>query len=566
MSSAQLLGRHSPKDCRGGPRAKVEVESGADDGQKERSPEQRPAPSPGPGPLLEERLPILRADLRRKSGELLQDGAQVLKLTGQVAVLVKRVGKPLCLLLLCVVRRWLGRWARMKLGGQLSRAAQQHDVERGKRDAKERRALLTAGVGDKAQSQRPRASRADRIERAAKASRLLVSLGLRAHRRHLGDRQFLEPQPALLTLGQMHRIVAPLAIALFSLRAQAVETVRIAMEPTSASVDVSADALTVGRDDEEADFTPLDSARARVRAVDDGLEINGKPWEEDAVRFRRSPPDSDGSIRVGAFKVRGDLVVRLRSSGLQLINVLPLEEYLLGVVGAEMPVTFPLEALKAQAVAARTYALKKKLDASDPAVHLGAGVLSQVYRGLSRTDEQIRRAVEATRGEVLTSDLEPIEAYFHASCGGKTESGEAALTRELPYLQPVECPCGKLSTTRWELSVSAQELRNLFGATEPSQMKISARSATGRVRMLSLGRGHVVDAVEFRRKLGYERVKSLWFDLDRQSGDSIRIVGKGFGHGAGLCQRGAKAYAEQGWGYREILLHYYPGVEIQQLY
>ncbi|HEX4803346.1 MAG TPA: stage II sporulation protein SpoIID, partial [Myxococcaceae bacterium] len=57
-----------------------------------------------------------------------------------------------------------------------------------------------------------------------------------------------------------------------------------------------------------------------------------------------------------------------------------------------------------------------------------------------------------------------------------------------------------------------------------------------------------------------------WFDLDRQSGDSIRIVGKGFGHGAGLCQRGAKAYAEQGWGYREILLHYYPGVEIQQLY
>ncbi|HME90434.1 MAG TPA: SpoIID/LytB domain-containing protein, partial [Myxococcaceae bacterium] len=148
------------------------------------------------------------------------------------------------------------------------------------------------------------------------------------------------------------------------------ESVRIAMEPASTSVDVSASALAMGRDDEEADFAPLNSTRAKVRRVDGELEVNGKPWEHDAVRFRRSPPDSEGTIRVGTFKVRGDLVVRLRSSGLQLINVLPLEEYLLGVVGAEMPVTFPLEALKAQAVAARTYALKKKLDAGDPAVHL----------------------------------------------------------------------------------------------------------------------------------------------------------------------------------------------------
>src|SRR5262249_31847004 len=300
---------------------------------------------------------------------------------------------------------------------------------------------------------------ADGLERSAKSPRLLLSLTLKGQR-HLDDRQLLERLDTLLTLGRMHRMLAPLAIALFSPSAQAVESVRIAMEPASTSVDVSASALAMGRDDEEADFAPLNSTRAKVRRVDGELEVNGKPWEHDAVRFRRSPPDSEGTIRVGTFKVRGDLVVRLRSSGLQLINVLPLEEYLLGVVGAEMPVTFPLEAVKAQAVAARTYALKKKLDAGDPAVHLGAGVLHQVYKGLSRTDEQIRQAVEGTRGEVLTSDLEPIEAYFHASCGGKTESGQAALTRELPYLQPVECPCRKLSTTRWELSVSAQELRN----------------------------------------------------------------------------------------------------------
>lgn len=357
-----------------------------------------------------------------------------------------------------------------------------------------------------------------------------------------------------------------LVLALGSLSSEAVETVRIAMEPASGVVDVTAPGLAVGRDDEEADFTPISSGRARVRAAEGRLEINRTGWEHDALRFRRLPEGVEGAIRVGSFKVRGDLVVRLHSGRLQLINVLPLEEYLLGVVGAEMPATFPVEALKAQAVAARTYALKKKLDAADPAVHLGAGVLHQVYRGLSRTDEQVRSAVEGTRGEVLTSNLEPIEAYFHASCGGRTESGEAALSRELPYLQPVECPCGKLASSRWELSVSAQELRSLFGVSDLSDVKITARSATGRVRTLSLGAGRFADAVEFRQKLGYERIKSLWFDLERPAGSSIRILGRGFGHGAGMCQWGAKVYAQQGRNYREILLHYYPGVEIQQLY
>lgn len=357
-----------------------------------------------------------------------------------------------------------------------------------------------------------------------------------------------------------------LAVALASLSCEAVETVRIAMEPAGKAIAVFAAGLAVGADDEEAEFTPLEHGRAKVRVAEDGLELNGAPWEHDAVRFRRLPDASDGAIRVGSLKVRGDVVVRLRSNRLQLINVLPLEEYLLGVVGAEMPPTFPLEALKAQAVAARTYALRKKLDAADPDVHLGAGVLHQVYRGLSHSDEKVREAIEATRGEVLTLELEPIEAYFHASCGGRTESGQAALSRQLNYLQPVECPCGKHGGTRWEISVSAQELRTLFGAANVSEIKITARSPTGRARMLSMGGGRFVDAVEFRRKLGYERIKSLWFELDRPQGGSIRIVGRGFGHGAGMCQWGAKAYAEQGRSYREILLHYYPSVEIQQLY
>jgi stage II sporulation protein D len=162
--------------------------------------------------------------------------------------------------------------------------------------------------------------------------------------------------------------------------------------------------------------------------------------------------------------------------------------------------------------------------------------------------------------------LEPIEAYFHASCGGKTESGQPALGRDLPYLQPVACPCGKLALSRWELSVSAADLRRLFGIPEGASLGIAARSGTGRVRTLSLGSNRFLDAVEFRQKLGYDRVKSLGFELERVDAGGIKLVGRGHGHGAGMCQWGAKAYAAQGRDYREILLHYYPGVEVQQLY
>lgn len=367
-------------------------------------------------------------------------------------------------------------------------------------------------------------------------------------------------------LAPVRRIAPLLGICLIPVHAGAVETLRIAMEDAGATVEVSGKSLSIGQDEEEAEFNPLDSTRARVRVVDGKLEINGTAWEQDAIRLRLGVDDPQQAIRVGGFRIRGDLVIRLRSARLQLINVLPLEEYLVGVVGAEMPPAFPLEALKAQAVAARTYALRKKLDAADASTHLGTGVLHQVYRGLSRHDERVRQAVEATRGEILTFNLEPIEAYFHASCGGRTESGQAALGRDLPYLQPVACPCGKVASNAWELSVSGADLKALFGIAEGSSLGIAARSGTGRVRTLSMGSNRLLDAVELRQKLGYDRLKSLWFGLERGDAGGIKLVGKGHGHGAGMCQWGARAFASQGRGYREILLHYYPGVEVQQLY
>jgi stage II sporulation protein D len=347
-----------------------------------------------------------------------------------------------------------------------------------------------------------------------------------------------------------------------------VETMRIQMGDVAGEVIVSGAGLAFSVDREDAPLTAASGERSVVRAVDGRIEVDGAPWLEPAVRFRGSLPNGgslSSVIRAGGFEVRGEVVIRGEGRALQLINVIALEEYLAAVLGSEMPSSFPEEALKAQAVAARTYALHKKLDAYDQPYHLGSSVLHQVYGGLKSEDARTRAAVEATRGEVLTWELQPIEAYFHASCGGRTEEGLPALSRDLPYLTSVSCPCGSAAASRWQATVSAREVAEALGAARAAELKVEARTRTGRVESLRAG-PRFIDAVTFRRKLGYSRIKSLDFEVSRAGNDGLRFVGRGQGHGAGLCQWGARVLGVEGRSYREILTHYYPGTELQILY
>ncbi|WNG46372.1 SpoIID/LytB domain-containing protein [Archangium minus] len=368
----------------------------------------------------------------------------------------------------------------------------------------------------------------------------------------------------------MLRPVALLLLLLAPLRALAVETMRIAMGDVQNEVRVSGKGLSFGSDTEDARFSPLDQDSVVVRRRGSRLELNGAPVIGNAVRFRAgldagaAGVPSSSPLRAGDMEVRGDVVVRLYKDALQLINVIPLEDYLAAVLGSEMPVSFPLEALKAQAVAARTYALQKKLEAYGSPFHMGSSVLHQVYGGLNREDARTRSAVEATRGEVLTYELAPIEAYFHASCGGRTETGQNALGRALPYLQAVDCPCGRLPASRWSATVSDSELHSALGQS-PHGFRVTSRTSTHRVNRVVTSGGASLDGATLRRKLGYTKLKSLGFDVERTSG-GWHFNGRGYGHGAGLCQWGAKALADEGLSYRDILLHYYPGTELQQLY
>lgn len=349
---------------------------------------------------------------------------------------------------------------------------------------------------------------------------------------------------------------------LVSFDAEAAETMRIAVGAECSRAVIEATRLERGEDQDDALFTPAPDERVTVEAAGDSLVIDGTATLGESVRLRAR---EGGVISVNGARVRGDVVVaRGRAPGvLQVVNVISLEDYLVGVLGSEMPKSFPLEALKAQAVAARTYALNKKLEQYGQLFHLGSSVISQVYRGLDAEDPRTREAVESTRGQVLTFMLQPIEAYFHASCGGRTETGLDALGRDLPYLQAVDCPCGGLSTSHWSLKLGAAEFKSL-GLEKGATPAVLGRTGTGRAKRVNLG-SRSVDAVTFRERVGYMKLKSLWFNFERQK-DGWKLEGRGFGHGAGLCQWGARVYAEKGWDYAKILQHYYPGTELQTLY
>ena len=253
-----------------------------------------------------------------------------------------------------------------------------------------------------------------------------------------------------------------------------------------------------------------------------------------------------------------------------------LEEYVVGVVAAEMPAAFPEEALKAQAVAARTYQLRQSRAAGTDAVLYDVG---QAYCSEQQQREKwgenyaqyaakIRRAVRDTAGEIMIYDGEPILAAFHAQSSGKTESAENVWSSPLPYLQSVDSS-GDLSAPdhQTQLRLSASELLKKLqtigdvGCTAAElRLNIQSRTEAGYVDAVQAGNLRL-SGRQLRELLS---LRSANFTVGRQGDDFVFTV-YGYGHGAGMSQYGAAALAEQGKSYREILQHYYTGVQFAQI-
>jgi stage II sporulation protein D len=283
---------------------------------------------------------------------------------------------------------------------------------------------------------------------------------------------------------------------------------------------------------------------------------------------------ANGVVRVNGKGFRDVIEILPFEKGLLVINELPMEDYLGGIINSEISSQWPIEAVKAQAVVARSYAIFQKEARKDMPYQLESTVMDQAYDGYDGEDSRAVRGVKETAGEVLTYHGKVIQAFFHSSCGGHTEASDKVWSVALPYLKGVTCKyCLVSPSVRWEKTIPLKKLEALLRKSGYSLRCICgiiplSRDESGRIGTMSIiysGGSLNIPAVDFRKIVGYGVVRSTDFDV-RISGENAVFSGKGYGHGVGLCQWGAEKRAEEGFSYREILSYYYPGTTLEKLY
>ncbi|MDH3892519.1 MAG: SpoIID/LytB domain-containing protein [candidate division Zixibacteria bacterium] len=308
------------------------------------------------------------------------------------------------------------------------------------------------------------------------------------------------------------------------------------------------------------------------------------------------PRGATNRLQVGGKRYRG--LMKLLPDGyvVQLINVVYMEDYLRGVVPPEIGkrADSEIEAVKAQAVAARTYAMAHLQQYPSEQYDMKSSIMDQVYQGLSVENDLINRSIDGTAGQTITFDDKFINAYYHSTCGGMTDDIESVWDRkETPYLKAVAdsgaCSWSKYYTWR-EVFTESQlrgRLEQYLSSDRGRDMVISRitdvvpaeRSPGGRIAMMTV----VTEAGNYSFKkdrirwvVGRTSNPDLILPSDRfdvvikrdASGrvETVTFKGRGYGHGVGMCQCGAIGLARQGWSFNAILQHYFTGVELQTKY
>lgn len=302
-----------------------------------------------------------------------------------------------------------------------------------------------------------------------------------------------------------------------------------------------------------------------------GLLLDGRAIAGSS--FRLTPQKPQGIFQIGSKHYRGSLFLRVQGGSFDVIERLALDDYVNGVLAEEMPASWPSEALKAQAVAARTYALRSRERHRADGYDVCTTTHCQVYGGVDAETPATRAAVAATAGQILTYAGKPAETLFHSDSGGMTESREALWGDGVPYLVSVREDVQK--TSPWSLTLSEADFIKKLAARgkdvgalkkiELSPLVIgkgdSYRTPSGRVSRLTIHgakRSVSLTGAEMRSFFG---LKSTLFDVKREKG---RLVFSGFGsgHGLGLSQHGAQRLAGR-MKYDAILAHYYPGTKLE---
>ena len=284
-------------------------------------------------------------------------------------------------------------------------------------------------------------------------------------------------------------------------------------------------------------------------------------------------PGRSATVDLEGQAFRGRLLVQPWNGALAAVNEVDLEEYLLGVLKDEIPPGWPAEAAKAMAITARTYAVYQVQQNPGALFHLRATTASQVYGGATGEDPRTSWAVQATQGQILTFGGQPIPAFYHSCSGGVTEDALDVFGANFDTIVGVAdqfslgCPYAL-----WVERLTSQQIeRALLQAGYPIgrllRIEDLLRSRTGRILRLAVHhtRGTLVlEGKRFREALGNEVIRSTDFEVRADPG-GFTFVGRGWGHGVGLSQWGAKEMADLAYQHQDILKFYYPLAEIRTL-
>lgn len=316
------------------------------------------------------------------------------------------------------------------------------------------------------------------------------------------------------------------------------------------------------------EFEPLS-----ITPLPSGITING-----DQTKLKRLiiTPEDDMPIKVGHISYRGEMLIYLNNQNrLDVVNRLALDEYIKGLMKAEISPLWSYESLKSQAIVARTYSLYQMEAKSDNGNYdLKATNQSQVYKGIAGEDPISNRAVDETKGLVLfTKAGVYLPALYHDCCGGHTEDAKLVFY-DYPDLIGVPCNyCSGSPRFEWEIKEDAIKLRNIFLKESyhmgpiinihPTEITPSGRVETLQITH-NLGKD-IINGKQLRALIGNDILLSTLFII-KKAQDQYIFNGHGWGHGVGLCQWGAKGMAESGFNYKEILTHYYPLATVKQAY
>ena len=311
--------------------------------------------------------------------------------------------------------------------------------------------------------------------------------------------------------------------------------------------------------------------KAEIIPTQSGILMGSQSFDIYGIRIKTN---SAANISINGRRFRGDIdIIRTEKVKLLVINHLDIEDYISGVLYHEVSHLWPMEALKAQAIASRTFAVYKTIESIGKDYDLTNDIYSQVYGGRASERYKTTAAVRETTGKILIYRNKILPAYFHATCGGHTEDASLLWNVDMPPLKGRPCNyCVESPHFKWVASISLSDIEKMLNDSGYKikgiqDITVTSRDASGRadsVTVVNLLGTEKIPANKFRLAVDPNLLRSTNFNVVIRSGTGV-FNGRGWGHGVGMCQWGAYYMSRRGFSAEEILNFYYPGATLADM-